>query len=60
MVLNFLVLNANVFAQNDLENNLKQETFLEFVEKLAILDVMTDSFTRNSSHQNIYYINYEI
>lgn len=40
--------NANVFAQNDIENNLKQETFLEFVEKLAILDVMTDSFINDN------------
>jgi hypothetical protein len=40
--------NANVFAENDLENNLKQETFLEFIEKLAILDVMTDSFINDN------------
>lgn len=40
--------NANVFAENDIEKNLKQETFLEFVEKLAILDVMSDSFIQDN------------
>ena len=39
--------NGNVF-NNDLDSSLKQDTFLEFIEKLVILDVLFDSYIHDN------------